>query len=383
VWLFLEALDVWMFRDGKPFNAGEGHIANTLFPPSAHTVQGALRSFILDVLNVNPRTYVSGQAAAEVYTLLGNPRDNENLLGQMQIYGPFVAKRYRDQEGKVTDYERYLPLPQDITASKNVDLRFAAARLRTLKPEDSTEAVEVQNGHLRVLNIEADDEAPEGFWIAERQFAHYLAGGGLTVGDCEREDNLFTREYRSGNALRYDKRRVRSEEGMLYSASFIRPQSDVGLLIWVSDAIASALPDNGCFRMGGEGRSTRYTKLKTHPVEPQSPLNYDWKTDKQRLKIVFLTPTYFSKGWLPGSAELKWFTDFLVAAALGHYKVIGGWDLRLSQPRPIRRYIPAGSVYYFEFPDEQRPDSLQLLEAPKDELPLHQLGYGQIAVGIW
>lgn len=378
MWLFLEALDVWMFRDGKPFNAGEGHIANTLFPPSAHTVQGALRTFILDVLNVNLKTYINGQAAAEVYTLLGNPHDNGNLLGQIQIYGPFVAKQYRDQEGQVTDYERYLPLPHDITASKKLDLQFGNTPLRTLKPEDSTEAIDGRK--LHVLNIEADDEAIEGFWVAERQFAEYLDGQELTVGDCEREENLFIREYRSGNALRYDKRRVRSEEGMLYSASFIRPQSDVGLLIWVSDAIANVLPDSGCFRMGGEGRSTRYTKLETHPIELPSPLHYDWRTDKQRLKIVFLTPTYFSKGWLP---ELQGFTDFLVATALGRYMAIGGWDLRLNQPRPIRRYIPAGSVYYFEFPDEQRPDSLDVLELPKHELPLKQLGYGHIAVGIW
>lgn len=378
MWLFLEALDVWMFRDGKPFNAGEGHVANTLFPPSAHTIQGALRAFTLDVLNVSPKTYINGQAAAEVYALLGNPHDNQNLLGQMQLFGPFVAKRYRDQEGKATDYERYLPLPQDITASKNVDLRFDNTPLRTLTPENSTEVIDGKK--LHVLNIKADDEAPEGFWIAERQFAEYLDGKELTVGDCECEDKLFIREYRSGNALRYDKRRVHSEEGMLYTASFIRPQSDVGLLIWVSDSIADVLPDDGCFRMGGEGRSTRYTKLEPGMVIPQSPLNHTWRTDQQRLKIVFLTPTYFSRGWLP---ELQRFTDFLVAATLGRYTTIGGWDLRLNQPRPIRRYVPAGSVYYFEFPDEQRPDSLQLLGLPNDELPLHQLGYGQIAVGIW
>lgn len=378
MWLFLEALDVWMFRDGKPFNAGEGHIANTLFPPSAHTIQGALRTFILDVLNVNPKTYINGQAAAEVYTLLGNPRDNKNLLGQMQLFGPFVAKRYRDQEGNVTDYERYLPLPQDVTANKNADLDSSTTLLRTLRP--THERIALGERQLRQLDIEADDEAPEGFWIAESEFAEYLAGGTLRAGENKRENNLFIREYRSGNALRYDKRRVRSEEGMLYSASFIRPQADVGLLIWVSDAIADVLPDSGCFRMGGEGRSTRYTKLETHPIGLQSPLNYDWRTDKHRLKIVFLTPTYFSRGWLP---ESQWFTDFLVAAAMGRYMTIGGWDLRLSQPRPIRRYISVGSVYYFEFPDEQRPDGLQLLEVPKDELPLHQLGYGQIAVGIW
>jgi CRISPR-associated protein Cmr3 len=380
VWLFLEAVDVWMFRDGKPFNAGEAHIANTLFPPSAHTIQGAFRSFILDNQNIDPKTYINGQATTEVYTLLGNPHDRNNSLGQMQIYGPFLAKRYRDQAGEVLGYERYLPLPQDVTASKDDDLRFSNTSLRTLKPENTTENVEIQNVHLRILDIQANDVAPEDFWIAERQFADYLTGSQLTVGDCERQENLFNREYRSGNALRYDKRRVRSEEGMLYSASFIRPQSDVGLLIWVSDAIADVLPNSGFFRMGGEGRSTHYTKLGSQSVIPQFPLAHSWRTDTHRLKIVFLTPTHFSRGWLP---DQGWFTDFLVGTALGRYMTIGGWDLRLNQPRPIRRYVPVGSVYYFEFQGDQRPEGLQLLDLPKDELPLHQLGYGHIAVGTW
>src|SRR5690606_32391167 len=146
----------------------------------------------------------------------------KNLLGQMQLFGPFVAKRYRDQEGNVTDYERYLPLPQDVTANKNADLDSSTTLLRTLRP--THERIALGERQLRQLDIEADDEAPEGFWIAESEFAEYLAGETLRAGENKRENNLFIREYRSGNALRYDKRRVRSEEGMLYSASFIRPQ---------------------------------------------------------------------------------------------------------------------------------------------------------------
>lgn len=383
MWLFLEAIDVWLFRDGKPFNAGEAHIANSLFPPSSQTIQGALRTIILDTLQIDIKTYVNGQADDGIYKLIGNPGENENLLGKMQLYGPFVAKRYQDQEGNTTGYERYLPLPQDITTSKEADLRFRKTLLRTLKPSEPAEYMQIQDRKLRLLDVTSNDEALTDYWIAEREFANYLGGEALTRGDCVSGQELFTREYRSGNAINYEKRRVRSEDGMLYSASFIRPQADVGLLVWVSDAIADVLPNTGNFRLGGEGRSTRYRKLDSPPIGLDSPLNYGWKTDTRRLKVVFLTPTYFSDGWLPKTSQLNWFKEHLISAVFGRYMPIGGWDLRLNQPRPIWRYIPPSSVYYFEFPDDTRSECLQLLENLDSELPLDQLGYGHIAVGTW
>ncbi len=381
MWLFLEAFDVWMFRDGKPFNAGEGHIANTIFPPSAHTIQGALRAFLLNTLDVNVQTYVRGNANTDIYALIGNPRDPDNLLGKMQLYGPFLARCNRDDRGAVLNYERYLPLPSDIVAAKDADLRYRTTPLKILRP--MSEIVPTANRLLQALSIDADDEHLESFWIAESDFVEYLNGSrgqSLTVDHIVHEENLYVREYRSGNALRYDKRRVRSEESMLYSASFIRPQKDVGLLVWLTDEVVQRLPDEGCYRMGGEGRATRYKKIKGNTqVIPETPLVYGWQ-DRNRLKIVFLTPTYFSRGWLP---QESWFTDYLVAAALGRSLNRGGWDLSQNRPRPIRHYVPPGSVYYFEFEDELYPDTLQLSEQPSEELPLLQLGYGHVAVGVW
>jgi CRISPR-associated protein Cmr3 len=45
--IFLEPLDVWVFRDGRPFSAGEDHHAKSVFPPSPFTIQGSLRSKVL------------------------------------------------------------------------------------------------------------------------------------------------------------------------------------------------------------------------------------------------------------------------------------------------------------------------------------------------
>jgi CRISPR-associated protein Cmr3 len=39
--IVIRPMDVWLFRDGKPFMAGEDHAAETLFPPSPFTLQGS------------------------------------------------------------------------------------------------------------------------------------------------------------------------------------------------------------------------------------------------------------------------------------------------------------------------------------------------------
>lgn len=45
-WYTLTPLDVWLFRDAKPFSPGERAWAGTTFPPSGHTIAGALRGLL-------------------------------------------------------------------------------------------------------------------------------------------------------------------------------------------------------------------------------------------------------------------------------------------------------------------------------------------------
>ena len=51
--LFLEAVDVWLFRDGRPFDAGQDHSAVSRFPPYPTVIQGAIRSHHLVQTGVN------------------------------------------------------------------------------------------------------------------------------------------------------------------------------------------------------------------------------------------------------------------------------------------------------------------------------------------
>lgn len=79
------------------------------------------------------------------------------------------------------------------------------------------------------------------------------------------------------------------------------------------------------------------------------------------LRMVLATPAVFKGGWLPG--WLDWdtlsgappgapagITLTLRAASVDRWKPLSGWDLEKGRrgPKPIRRLVPAGSVYFFE-----------------------------------
>jgi len=70
-WIFIKAHDVWMFRDSKPFTAGESFFARSMFPPQPGTTQGLIRSFHYEH---------TGQ-------IIGSATD----MGGLRLHGAFLA----------------------------------------------------------------------------------------------------------------------------------------------------------------------------------------------------------------------------------------------------------------------------------------------------
>ena len=111
--LFVEPNDVLLFRDGKPFTAGEDPRAQSPFPPTPFTIQGALRSKVLFDSGVSPSEYVSdlpNDKAQNLRKLIGVPGKD---YGQLRLRGPFVARR---RDGTIT---RYFPLPADVVKTED------------------------------------------------------------------------------------------------------------------------------------------------------------------------------------------------------------------------------------------------------------------------
>src|SRR5690349_9653264 len=44
--IFIEPTESLLFRTGRPFNAGDNNFAESIFPPTPETLQGALRAAI-------------------------------------------------------------------------------------------------------------------------------------------------------------------------------------------------------------------------------------------------------------------------------------------------------------------------------------------------
>ncbi|MFQ3568277.1 MAG: type III-B CRISPR module-associated protein Cmr3 [Aggregatilineales bacterium] len=351
-WVFIEPLDVWMFRDSKPFTAQENFYARSLFPPQPGTMQGVIRS--------------------HHYALTGQIIGSSTDMGGLRLTGPFVAQR--DQSGKTKLYVR---APLDLLAKAGEHGESVTGR-RLLPAKQMRFKTDLDDQWRPLIPAEreksaAAEKADEAeYWMDEAALATYLSDPRAPV-ELVKASQLYDREERVGLAL--DVERRANQSGHFYRASFIRPCSDVGLLVGI-DYGQPIFLGSGALNIGGESRSGLYQVLDGYEF-PQP------RVSSGRLKIVLLTPAYFSDGWQPASRDWSpWVGSKakLISAAVGKPQAFSGWDLQRNQPKPLRHFVPAGSVYLFE--DAAAP-SIPFTETPAGEADFGAMGFGAVLVGAW
>jgi len=355
--LFLEPVDVWLFRDGKPFDALRDHRARSLFPPYPSVIQGAIRSHHLVVKGIELRNQIA------IRETVGTAED----FGSLRLRGPFIA---REENGVVL---RYFPVPANVAPDKKADAyyRLLRPRLRQEIPHVLTNAPD----ELAMLLWPPEDSEPnkEGFgdWLIEADLLRSLAGEPVAA---TRSDELFVCESRFGIG-RDDATRT-TREGALYEVEFICPCQGVGL--WVEVDGYSGWPDAGQMRIGGEGRGAHFTQFKPPLAwpQPRDPL-------PSCFKVYFASPTYFENGWKPKNGWSKFFDGHveLQALALKRYESVGGFDWASGGQKPARNYVPAGSVYYFSHDGSARLKSDLINNAISDRWP--EIGFGQMIISEW
>ncbi len=359
--LFFTAVDVWLFRDGRPFSAGSDHRAESLFPPTPLTMQGAVRTHEL----VRQGVAVDDPAAVE--KAVGKPMaqvasraDLKNLC----LQGPYLARR---EDGKVY---RYFPLPADAWVEKRhnqLEARPASpptqlpgsvrsGRLQTPESKRLTKSLGETLLDPPVFLAGVGDmlkPPPDGgqggkggqrSWIRQDHLVAYF--NRQRYAKLISAGELYETENRFGIGIDNQTHTVRT--GILYEVGFIRPQTDVGLLV---DMDGYAGWNEGRLLLGGESRAADYEALEESQVEP---LPQQMQTLPARFRAYFSAPAYFANGWQPADwSKLFGGPVELVAAALSGYQSLGGFDLQAdpnlaNAHRPARRYVPAGSVYYFQ-----------------------------------
>jgi CRISPR-associated protein Cmr3 len=347
--LFLEPIDVWLFRDGRPFDALSDHRAESVFPPYPSVIQGAIRSHHLVVKGIDLRN--PSQIASEVGTA-GN-------YNSLRLQGPFLARR---EQGRAV---RYLPVPAHAQPDKD---RYIA-----ITPQNPPDTVRTGTPTSQLLWPKAEPQKAQlGQWLTETDLRAFLRGSPPKPTKGVPEGCLFQREVRPGIAR--DRQKRTTLEGALYEVEFVRPQADVGLLVQVKGY--DGWPDSGLMRIGGEGHGAYFRQINAEPwLAPPDPL-------PSRFFVYFATPTYFANGWKPDSWQ-RFFdgSPEIMAAAVNRFQSLGGFDWAANDHKSARRYVPAGAVYFFESQGTARIKPGLVQNAITDLAA--EIGFGQIIVGEW
>lgn len=219
--------------------------------------------------------------------------------------------------------------------------------------------------------------------MPESEWQRYLKGEQpkRTVSD----DELFVYEPRFGIAIERDKRTTKTQ--MLYRATFVRLEDNVAL--WAKVESVSLKKEKGFLRFGGEERSASYEVIDSLPSFASYMPNLE-----KRFKVVLISPAWFSGGWQPKDG--KWQSIFpkpvhLIAAAISRPQKFGGFDLAKNEPKPIRNFVSAGSVYFFEADEPPQLDQDFTFTETPDEVRRQNdgkkawanIGLGKVLIGTW
>jgi CRISPR-associated protein Cmr3 len=356
--LVLEPIDVWLFRDGRPFERGVNHKAHSLFPPLPTVVQGAIRSHYLVTEGVDLAD------AAAIARKVGGRTD----FGALRLRGPYVARRTKGKQ-----YEPLFRVPADCGRCKE-DRKVQTMPLT----EKRVGVVTSLDGVLARLLYSHDVEPskkPLGSWLTRSDLQLALQGKAVQPID---ENELFVRDERVGIGL--DWQTKTASDKLIYEAQFMCLKPNVGLLVGL-DGYPN-FPKNGVMKIGAEGRAASfYDDTGNALAFTAAPQRL-----KERFKLYFSTPAFFEKGWQPENWAKFFKGDVeLVAVALPEGALaVSGFDFAMGKATETRHYVPAGSVYYFQ----QKTKGITVTW--QDRLCQYavtdfgaEIGFGQIFIAEW
>jgi CRISPR-associated protein Cmr3 len=385
IMLELTCRDPIVSRDGRPFGAGQGNRmrgAGWLLPS---VVAGSLRSTI-------------GKAAERDFSV-----ETAHALLQVEVAGLFP----------LTEGTLYLPAPQDCV------LHPTLGPLRAAPQAIEDAGCDWPVAGLRPVAL-TYEQAPEEFkpmegpaWWPVDRYGAWLTNGAFGF------DDRFLRapetEYRTHVQL--DPGAGTAEDGNLFTTAALplthlrrhaatadasRPARFAAITLagrvrgngWCAGEAATL---NTLHPLGGERRlvhwrATAETSVWDCPREVREALS-----SASRIRMVLTTPAVFADGWTPawlnesliGTPPGAKVTLKLVGVSIARWRAVSGWSLanlpnQPRGPKPVKRVVPAGGVYFFETVDGSASDLAdRWLEPVSDDEQDCRDGFGLAVWGVW
>ena len=351
--LFIEPVEPLLFRTGLPFDAGQDTFAESLFPPTPETLQGAVRATI--AAHWHPHKNI-----AEAFEDL----QLTDLIGDRESYGRFrmteiALGRYHTTQRETI--ERLFPSPAHIMKTETQLYRLIPKELdKTVK----TNFPEGMSHYLAPEHVPGDDLKPLDGWLTEADLDRTLGRDDITNIQVIKRSEIYQEEPRLGIGIQRDTKST--DEGFLYQMVMIRMNHEsntdylYGFVVDIQLAPSTPhgtppkdeqiqhelhLPDEGWMTIGGEQRTAHFRVVPT--PQRRAPT-----TRREHSLLYLATPAVFDGGWQPSSKFAP--LDKPLAAAIQRYESIGGWKLNSGdakgENKTMRRCVPAGSVYFYDRP---------------------------------
>ena len=400
----IAAVDPVIARDGRPFGLNQGTKMRSLAWPLPSVMAGSFRTGMVKA---------NGQDSYG-----GNIR---NSLIALEIWGGFP----------LAASQLYLPRPMDAVGRPTEDGKHLSTVYQVTpcdmasQPLPQGAGCNMPRGGLRPVML-TESQSEEDFkpvrlpaWWPCSKIVSWLTTC-QPVWDAEFFDETFLREplRDERDHVSIEAERGAAEEGMVFSTSGLalswlpknisasgvprqralvpERMQKVELALAVEDP-QQAFPQLNQLRflwpMGGERRIVFWSASQGDGDLWKCPQAVQEKLSRaKRVRMVLGTPAIFNDGWKPAwldhdltgsppgvSVKLK-----LVGVVSDRWQAISGWSLKRGGPKPTRRAVPAGSVYFFECCDESAAELAKLWLRPvSDELRERRDGFGVALWGVW
>lgn len=375
-YLQLTAHDPIVARDGRPFGVNQGQRMRSLGWPYPSVVAGSFRTALV-------------KAAGGDFT-----GDTPQKLMNIAVAGIFP----------VAAGTLYLPAPHDCVVHPD------KGPLRVYPQDQESDGCDFPNTSLRPVMLTTadakDDFKPKqapAWWPAEK-FADWLTGKAVA----------FDRSYLAAAATQVrDHVQLEAHSG---AAAENRLFATVGLslthlprfgalaseqfterftAITLAARAGAELPAPILHPLGGERRLVHW-QTNGSKEQWQCPGTVRTALEKtQGVRLTLATPAVFKQGWRPGwldettlSGRPSWWPEGptlkLVGVCIPRWKAVSGWSLAEPRgPKPVKRLVPAGGVYYFETSDNTVTLAEQWLQPVSDDEQDRKDGFGLAVWGVW
>lgn len=381
-YLQLTAYDPVVARDGRPFGIGQGYRMKGLSWPYPSVVAGSLRTALVK--------HNGGDFTGDI------PR---KLLG-VSVAGVFPV---------VDGDQLYLPAPNDCVVAPD-------KRPLPVEPQPCGEGGcgFPLNGLQPVMLTE--QQAKEDFkpgeapaWWPVEQLANWLTRRPIVF------DGSFLTTARSQvrDHVQLDAATGAAAESLLFATTglslthlprfgvpvgvpegrFAEQFAEITLAARVEADAWNVSTLNLLHPLGGERRLVHWqAKGKPDLWQPPPAVRASLPGAK-RIRMVLATPAIFAHGWRPewldastlegtppgSTVRLK-----LVGMCIQRWKAVSGWSLAEPRgPKPVKRLVPSGGVYFFETRDDPAALAEQWLQPVSDDPQDRNDGFGLAIWGTW